>query len=281
MYTDTKANRRALIADSKLVFFDFRLPVDLFNSATTFLPPKVNLQVRCTRNEPTYGIILEDGEVNTYKVRLESLKLITRKVVVSPFALERYNHKLSTQDAVMRFKTGRLRFFQIPKDLTSLNIPGVVTGQLPTSMLIGFVLADSYSGISKKDSFKFEGFDLSSLNVKVSGNNILSSPYKANFTTKANLMHLYKELLMNTGYAFNSQTIDITYDDFIDNKFFLAVDFTPDQCYQAHKHKMGTGDIVLELTWEKPLPDNIVCMTYANFDSTVRINNYQQVSVTF
>ena len=218
MGTEEDEDERAkLIAESKEIQFDMRVPCDLFGSSTKFLPPGINWQLRCTRQDPSYGLILEAGEVNTYKIQLLDLKLVTRKIVVSPFALEKYRNKLSLQDSLIHFKSGKLRFFQIPKGLTALNIPSVVTGQLPQSLLVGFVLADDHSGVGdlthgKGDPYKFQGFNLSSLNVKLNGNNILSSAYKCNFETEENLMYLYKELLMNTGYANNSQTIAITYD---------------------------------------------------------------------
>ena len=251
------------------------------SSSSKFLPPNVSWQLRLTRNDPSYGLILEAGETKKYNIVLLDLKLITRRVVPTPFALERYRNKLAVQDAIMDFKSGQMRSFQISNSLTSMNIPNVATGPLPHSLIVTFVSANAFSGTSHQDVYKFEGFNLSSFNCKVSGQNVMASAYKPDFQSGENLMYMYKELLQNTGYAFNSQSVDISYEDFITNKFFIALDLSPDQCNFAHNHPTQVGDISFELSWGEALPQNIVCLVWMCYSSFVKINNYNQVEVKF
>ena len=42
----------------------------------------------------------------------------------------------------------------------------------------------------------------------------MARPYKPNFETEEDLIYLYKELFMNTGFAFNSQSLGISYAKF-------------------------------------------------------------------
>ena len=108
----------------------------------------------------------------------------------------------------------------------------------------------------------------------------MARPYKPNFETVEDLIYLYKELFMNTGFAFNSQSLGISYADFIKKKFFLPFDLSPDQCNFNHIHPTRNGDVGVELSWSKQLEKPITMIVYLVYDRFVRINNYNQVSLS-
>ena len=108
----------------------------------------------------------------------------------------------------------------------------------------------------------------------------MARPYKPNFETEEDLIYLYKELLMNTGFAFNSQSLAIRYNDFKTDKFFLPFDLSPDQCHFSHIHPIRKGDIGVELSWREKLPHPITMIVYLVYERSVRINNYNQVSLS-
>lgn len=112
------------------------------------------------------------------------------------------------------------------------------------------------------------------------GENIMARPYKPNFESEEDLIYLYKELFMNTGFAFNSQSLGISYADFIKKKFFLPFDLSPDQCNFNHIHPTRNGDVGVELSWSKQLEKPITMIVYLVYDRFVRINNYNQVSLS-
>ena len=108
----------------------------------------------------------------------------------------------------------------------------------------------------------------------------MARPYKPNFETEEDLIYLYKELFMNTGFAFNSQSLAIRYNDFKTDKFFLPFDLSPDQCHFNHIHPIRKGDIGVELSWREKLPHPITMIVYLVYERSVRINNYNQVSLS-
>ena len=108
----------------------------------------------------------------------------------------------------------------------------------------------------------------------------MARPYKPNFDTEEDLIYLYKELFMNTGFAFNSQSLAIRYNDFKTDKFFLPFDLSPDQCHFNHIHPIRKGDIGVELSWREKLPHPITMIVYLVYERSVRINNYNQVSLS-
>ena len=108
----------------------------------------------------------------------------------------------------------------------------------------------------------------------------MARPYKPNFDTEEDLIYLYKELFMNTGFAFNSQSLAIRYNDFKTDKFFLPFDLSPDQCHFNHIHPIRRGDIGVELSWREKLPHPITMIVYLVYERSVRINNYNQVSLS-
>ena len=142
--------------------------MDLFNSGSKFLVPNVSLQLRISRNDPSYGIIkLKTADENTYRVQITDLKLVMRKLVPSQEELERYRAKLALQDAILDFKDCPIRTFQIGKDLTTLNIPNISVGHLPRQIVFAFTKSQVFSGTVQGDIYKMEHFNLSSFNLKV------------------------------------------------------------------------------------------------------------------
>ena len=293
MYAETEEEKAALskltttaasgtsTTKSAEVEFDMRIPVDLFNSSMKFLPPNVSFKLRCIRNDSNYGLIYAGN--NKYNIRLEDCRLQLRKIILSPFALEKYRSKLQTQEAHMNYKTGKIRTFQIAKDLTSLNINQIAVGTLPTSLVIGFVDADSFSGAKNTDPFRFNHFNLSKMNLKIGGANVLPKTFQPVWTAgeERDIAYMYRALMDHTGFNRNGSNLDITKSQFKDNRFFIAYDLTPDLCYSAHNHLPKKGDISVELGWAAPgLSTNIVMVVYMVYDAVLSINNYSQINVS-
>ena len=108
----------------------------------------------------------------------------------------------------------------------------------------------------------------------------MARPFKPDFDTEEELIYLYKELFMNTGFAFNSQCLAIKYHEFIEDRFFLPFDLSPDQCGFNHNHPTRNGDIGVELSWKVALTEPITMIVYLVYDRFVRINSYNQVSLS-
>ena len=108
----------------------------------------------------------------------------------------------------------------------------------------------------------------------------MARPYKPNIVEEEDLMYMYKELFLNTGFAFDSKSLAINYKDFLEKKFFLPFDLSPDQCHFNHIHPIRKGDIGVELSWREKLPHPITMIVYLVYERSVRINNYNQVSLS-
>ena len=114
-------------------------------------------KVKLTRNEASYGIWKASGDTNNYKVKLLKLQLLTRKLKTTDFVLQKYRSKLSSQDAIINFKTSRIRTFQLPAATNTLNIASISQGPLPAYCVFTMVKSDALAGTANADPFFFQG----------------------------------------------------------------------------------------------------------------------------
>jgi len=80
----------------------------------------------------------------------------------------------------------------------------------------------------------------------------------------------------------SSFIIQITHDMYIAGYFLLLFDLTPDlSASEGHTSHMESGNIRLELKFSKALPDSITCLLYLEYDNSIRINYFRNVSTDF
>ena len=69
---------------------------------------------------------------------------------------------------------------------------------------------------------------------------------------------------------------------YINGYYMLLFDLTPDRsASEGHASKTENGNIKVELTFAKPLPDHITCLFYLEFDNTISIDKLRTVSKDF
>ena len=125
-----------------------------------------------------------------------------------------------------------------------------------------------------KNPFNFQHFNLSSYNLKKNCQCVFPKPFQPNIE-EGDVVDLYRHLYDSIGISHGNQSIGLKYDTFINGRFFLAADLTPDQCNLYHIHPEIYGNLDLELAFSEITPHPIYVLALSVFNSGIKIDQFQ------
>ena len=268
------AIRRNSIINLQKVYFNTRLAVDLFHT-DRFLPPNVDIKIKLVRSQEKFGL-LQQTQNKTFKIVLKDLKLQMRKVLPTLQERERFKQRLLREPCYLPFKASRMRHYVIPQGVSSINISNISNGILPKSVYFVMIHNQAISHEPTKNPFNFEHFNLSSYNLKKNGQCVFPRPFQIDIQ-QGDYVDLYRHLYDSVGISHSNQSIGLTKSQFINGRFFLCADLTPDQCNSYHAHPDVYGNLDLELGFSAITPHPIYLLAYSIFNSGIKLDQFQQV----
>jgi len=130
--------------------------------------------------------------------------------------------------------------------------------------------------------FNFRHCDLDSFALCVNGKQIPSEGLTLGMNHEKTSVMGYRTLFEGSGIHHSNAGLQITHDMFIAGYFMLLFDLTPDMgASEGYSSHMDNGNIRLELKFSKPLPDSITCLLYLEFDHSIRLDFFRNVSTDF
>ena len=134
--------------------------------------------------------------------------------------------------------------------------------------------ADSYIGNWRKNPLNFKHDDISSAAFYIDDESIAEKPYKLN-PSDGEFIEPFMELYSILGKASKDVDIGISTENYLEGTFLLPFDVTPTSVanmeYLGRKTR-GGGNCRIELQFCKPLPHNIMIITYAIFPMELQID---------
>ena len=127
-----------------------------------------------------------------------------------------------------------------------------------------------------QNPFNFQHFNLSSYNLKRNGQCVFPRPFQIN-PEIGDAVELYRHLYDSIGISHSNQSIGMTFSDFLNGRFVLAADLTPDQCNSFHAHPDVYGNLDLELGFSTITPHPIYVIALSIFNSGIKLDQFQQV----
>lgn len=271
------------------------LKIDLCTQ-TKLLPAGVNLQLKCVQNDVNY-ILLDaigprpagaetDDAVVAYNQKIGSYKI---KILSPVFRVKKV---VPTADEQLRLiKEIRVKPFEIPIrriDVTNQAIaPGLLNktleqtfpGRLPKLLIVGFVRSDAYNGHILKSPFLFETFSMERVQCYVNGKSVAARPYEPDFENK-NYVHSYLGLCDAIGGWRQNYWPSVSYTDFANGCCFYAFRLEPEtSCDYINPPR--TGNVSVEIKFKQAHGFSINAVLFAEFDSTIYINETGQVTTDY
>jgi len=250
-----------------LLYFSTPLHIDFFNSQR-YLIPGSTLKLKFLRNDDKFCLL---SATDTWKMKINSLKLYTRKITVSQSIIEQHQTLLKASPCIYPLAQSKIKTFVINQGISATTIANIIRGKLPRSIIICMVKSDAFNGSYATNPWFFQPFGVKYFGLKVNGMPIPSSALQPDFA-KGNSMREYRHFLDNIGVQHDNESNMITHEKFARNSCFFAYDLTPDLCHSFHSHTPNSGYIDLDLQFGQPLAQNITLIAYASFNEYLTID---------
>lgn len=286
--TDTKTNvlkacehwEGTKVENSEEIEAYIPLHLDITNQPNLLLS-NIDLRLRLLRNEDNYVLLTHTTDTESYFIEMKKITLFVRKIVPSATILLDHARKLANENAKYFINKVHVKDFNLARGQTSYNINNVFLGKLPFRMVVGMIKADAYNGDKKLNPFLFEHFSLNNISILSNGKCIPNVPYEPDFSKKRvcrEYWGLYEALL---GDCALQDSIGISIDDFISGGKTLFAFVLPNVLggHQQVRNIPSSGYINLRLKFAEQLKENVTCVVYGEYESTIEIDSNRNVYI--
>ena len=226
----------------------------------TLIPNTDIMCLQSFRNRKFSHMVIDDIYLYVCK------RQFTDKVVVAHAGI------MEETKATYHFKHTEVRAYNGNKGNTEVAIENPYESKIPTRLILGMVSANSYIGNWRKNPLNFKHYDISSAAFYINDESIAKQPNKLN-PSDGKFIEPFMELYSILGKAGEDVDIGISTENYLEGTFLLPFDVTPTS---AAKHGISRqnnrGNSRIELQFRKPLPHNIMIITYAIFPMELQID---------
>lgn len=262
-----------------------KLSTDLWRQGRN-LPPSHDLKLVLTKNRPEFYLRSGETAGEEHKLQLEKVIMVIKRV-------ELYDDAQLDLDKAMN-DAGKIVYPIRRVDVKSHVIATgtkvfqesvIVSGQIPTRIILGFLDSDSFSGSYAKSPFNFKHYNIEELYLQCHGDIYPSNRYITSFTKKDALVPwLNLKRLVTPGHPFFQHTI--SYENFCQGGYTLwVVDLTQDnKCGQAgdYNNIKMTGDVRIYVRFGGDgLTGPVNLVMYAEYENQIDIGRNKDLMIDY
>jgi hypothetical protein len=159
------------------------------------------------------------------------------------------------------FNDSVLRQAVLPVGTPSALIPITNYDEImPKQLVFGMTATDSVNGSLGTNPWNFAHFNMSELNLVISGSRYPNNPLTFDYTGlphKPLLVRAFRWVFQNSGMLRADRGASISQASFAGGSMIIPFDLTPDQCNQTHEHKARRGKLEIEIKFRENLKENV------------------------
>jgi hypothetical protein len=218
------------------------------------------------------------------KLKITEASLFVRRVYVSDSIRHAHSEVLSKgANALYPFRRPVVRLINLGVQQNTFHIDNVHNGVMPSKLIVGLTSVESVSGSFRKNPFKFNHFDLTSLNVHFNNELIPKVPYEPDFEND-NYQREYLDFFLNSGVNSPSEELFIPYGSYKQNHCLFAFNFNPD--FEAKDtndwiSEPVTGFLNIDLKFKSTLSSPLKLVCFMVFDSVFEIDFGRNVFINY
>ena len=230
------------------------------------------VEISITMISNTDNIHLQSFKNNMYgRIVIDDIYMYVCKRQFSKEVILAHADLMQTTEASYPFKKSEVRAYNGNKGNTEVIIENPYESKIPTRFLLGMIDADSYIGNWRKNPLNFQHYDIQRAAFYIDGESIAKPLYKLD-PKNGQFIEPFMELYSILGKAGEDMDIGIDPNDFANGIFILPFDVTPTSAANMEHCR-------IELQFKKPLPHNIIIITYAIFPNELRIDGARNCRV--
>src|SRR6267154_1102871 len=239
----------------------------------------VGLRLRLVTSKNSF-CLMSDVAQAAFKIKLHDVKLLIRKVKISPSVYVAHAKALEVGNAKYPIRRVVCKTFTIPRGHLDFTQENVFNGQIPTRLVIGMVDNDSYNGLYDKNPFNFKHYSLTQMKVFLDGQPQFIRPIEANFTTNQTIMG-YISLFSGTGKQNKDEGNDISREDYAVGYTLYGFDLKADLSEDDHFNLSRDGAVRLDVKFAAALANTINVVVYAEFENVLEIDRNKNIIYDF
>ncbi|GIX99585.1 hypothetical protein CDAR_26361 [Caerostris darwini] len=248
---------------------------DLFHQERLLLN-LVDVKIKLIRSKPEFCLQGNAG----YKVVLEKINLLVRKVRVSPGVI--LGHAKALENDTAKYPLNRVlcKAYSVPQGSMSFVQDNIFVGQMPKRIIVGCADNDAFHGTFEKSPFEFKHNHMNFIGIYVDGQPKPHAPLELNFD-KNNYIKGYHSLFSGTEKIGHDQGLFISREDYIKGNTLFAFNLSPDLCNGDHLNLIKQSNLRLEIKFSQSLSQTISVIVFAEFDNVMEINKTRNILVDF
>ncbi len=234
----------------------------------------VQVNVKLWPNKNDFCLMSAEADAD-YRVRITDAVLKLCTVKVNPAVLIGHGEGLEKAPAIYPFTKTDIRTFAVAAGQYTVSVEDIFQGSVPTSLIVGLISSEAYSGNLKRNPFNFQHMNCSYLALYVDGQSKPAHPLQPNFE-KGNFVEAYLTLFTGTGkYRTNSGNF-ISREEYPEGYTLYVIDVEGKSGNVEHSYPKR-GHTRLELRFGAPLPEATTIILYGTFPGTFQIDRARSI----
>ena len=268
--------RRTFVAESREFDMIGRIHGDIFFQERYMLNG-VGMKLKLVRSKDAFCLMGAAGA----KLQITHASLFVRKVKLSPSVFLAHAKALENSTAKYPIKRAVCKAFAIPQNYRDVTYEKLVSGQLPTRLVVGLVDNTAFNGSRDHNPFNFQHYSLSEISVYLDGQQQHTlKPIQPNFEAKQ-YVRAYQSLFSGTCKVNRDEGNQISRDDFDKGYGLYAFDLTADLAEDDHFNLVRQGNLRLALKFAEALPNPVTVIAFAEFDNVIELDRDRNVLLDF
>lgn len=246
---------------------------DIFDQPKV-LPEHMVMELAFDRNEPEFVTLTKQATPVPFRAVITSCQILALVANVDEeIAREMKSVTFAGRSLLYPVRRVKMFSFALPTGHVNINEPDITPGEeyTPKRIFITFVRQTAKSGAYDQDPFNYQHFHLTSLNLKVGGEDRPLPALKMNYTRGDYTMPLYS-LLHATGTLFNDEELGINSENYHSRNVIYGFDVAGTQSCTGPGFQIGEQNTVAVTgQLDGPLTYPITMIVYAEYDGEIEI----------
>ena len=269
--------RYDMIAASKTFELMGSLHADVFKFDKLLLPT-VDMRLVLERSANKFSLESIGTAAVDIKLVIIEAKLIVMKHTLLPSA--HIAHLKTWQDApaIYPYRQSVIKTYSLPTGTSVDNNEHLLSGYLPSRVIIGIIDTANFTGAFDKNPFNFQHNGLTKIKLTVNSDKTLEQGFDLD-VPKHKWLQSYCNLFAGLGCSHTDPSIDISMHQFKDGKFLHIFDLNHslnDGSFNLPKH----GTINIHLQFKSASNKSLTVVVYAEYGMCVNIYNDRSIDFT-
>ena len=275
---DTDANfgynwRKIQVAESRIMEATGPLSLDLAQQERCLIN-SVAVAIKLWPSSDRFRLTAKDkspDEKADYKFVVTDATLMLCEVSVNPEIMLGHDKALDRNNALYPYVRSEIKTYTVAKEFRDFRIDNLWNGRIPSTVIMGIVAGEAYSGSYYRNPYNFHHYDLNSAAFYVNNIPVPEKPFTPQYGDKS-------EGVYSTPYL-------ALFGDKVGENFGNYIQLTDyPRGYALYRFEVGedetavkAGNTRMEISFAKPLPEVVTVVVYARFPSLLRVDKSRNI----